>query len=204
MVSFKDTFILGITRVIYFHRCVRWTSVGYEVNIKQLVRFQAPASTVKMEDDKIEQQLVTKTETKTTQDGDITERKSKRKEKNLVFHENEQVVKSEISETETEEDSEMMDEDSKQHEKGQDEDKMEKPDYTCYVCGRVLHCNAALINHFRTHTGERPYKCEVCDKTYTREYHLTEHKRTHTGENHITVTYVIKHSPEEHCYIIIN
>ncbi|XP_064602146.1 zinc finger protein 84-like [Liolophura sinensis] len=52
----------------------------------------------------------------------------------------------------------------------------------CHTCGKQLASNASLIDHHRTHTGERPYACTICNKRFTQKAHLIIHKRTHTGE----------------------
>ena len=49
-------------------------------------------------------------------------------------------------------------------------------------CGKSFRRLREYINHYRTHTGEKPYVCDVCGKKFVRSYAVTEHRRTHTGE----------------------
>jgi len=49
-------------------------------------------------------------------------------------------------------------------------------------CGKSFRRLREYINHYRTHTGEKPYVCDVCGKKFIRSYAVTEHRRTHTGE----------------------
>ncbi|XP_063292020.1 zinc finger protein 436-like isoform X2 [Pelobates fuscus] len=54
--------------------------------------------------------------------------------------------------------------------------------FRCSECEKTFRVKAYLINHRRTHTGERPYKCSLCEKSFCQKSNLNVHFRTHTGE----------------------
>ena len=56
--------------------------------------------------------------------------------------------------------------------------------FQCHICQKLSHCNANLIMHMRTHTGEKPFECTVCRRKFTDSSSLNRHMRTHTGEKH--------------------
>ena len=59
----------------------------------------------------------------------------------------------------------------------------EKP-YWCYYCGESKRFirGGQLINHLRTHTGERPFKCTLCPAAFSSSTNLKMHTLIHTGE----------------------
>ncbi|KAM7287457.1 zinc finger protein 79-like [Ixodes scapularis] len=54
--------------------------------------------------------------------------------------------------------------------------------YRCEFCPYSSSYLKSVINHERTHTGEKPFSCEVCQKAFARNDVLANHKRVHTGE----------------------
>ncbi|XP_066471711.1 zinc finger and SCAN domain-containing protein 23-like [Tiliqua scincoides] len=57
----------------------------------------------------------------------------------------------------------------------------ERP-YACSYCGKSFSSKSYVIKHERIHTGEKPYKCSDCGRGFSRRDVLVAHQRTHTGE----------------------
>lgn len=62
--------------------------------------------------------------------------------------------------------------------------------HVCDICGAKFGFNSNLIDHKRTHTGDRPYRCEMCGKGFAQTSTLYLHIRSiHTNERpHICQT----------------
>ncbi|XP_035683622.1 endothelial zinc finger protein induced by tumor necrosis factor alpha-like [Branchiostoma floridae] len=54
--------------------------------------------------------------------------------------------------------------------------------FLCDECDRPFLSRSALIQHKRTHTGEKPFACKDCHKTFAQKTTLIRHCRSHTGE----------------------
>lgn len=52
----------------------------------------------------------------------------------------------------------------------------------CPYCSYTSNFTTNMINHMRTHTGEKPFSCPHCPYRANQRTNLTMHVRTHTGE----------------------
>ncbi|GBN78276.1 Zinc finger and SCAN domain-containing protein 21, partial [Araneus ventricosus] len=60
--------------------------------------------------------------------------------------------------------------------------RSEYGNFICSECGKGFNRKGHLVDHYRTHTGEKPFPCDKCDKRFTQKSSLNAHSRTHTGE----------------------
>ncbi|XP_045606090.1 zinc finger and BTB domain-containing protein 7A isoform X4 [Procambarus clarkii] len=54
--------------------------------------------------------------------------------------------------------------------------------HQCPYCSYSTPRKTHLIDHIRTHTGEKPYVCPYCPSRFVQKGTLNSHIRTHTGE----------------------
>lgn len=54
--------------------------------------------------------------------------------------------------------------------------------FQCQDCQKTFKFRQLLVEHARTHSGEKPHPCDVCGKSFAQKGHLTRHRKTHTGE----------------------
>ncbi|NWZ30062.1 ZNF34 protein, partial [Asarcornis scutulata] len=52
----------------------------------------------------------------------------------------------------------------------------------CGQCDKHFSESSRLVEHQRTHTGEKPYRCPDCPKTFSRGSHLIRHRRLHATQ----------------------
>lgn len=59
-----------------------------------------------------------------------------------------------------------------------EENQSETRRYVCQYCNRGFSRSGHLMQHLRTHTGERPYSCQYCMKAFTQTSALNRHLKT--------------------------
>jgi len=58
--------------------------------------------------------------------------------------------------------------------------------WKCVYCYKTLTRKSILINHIRSHWGERPHVCVECPRAFTIKWNLTRHMRTHKVKHETT------------------
>lgn len=54
-------------------------------------------------------------------------------------------------------------------------DGMGRVMYMCKECGKIITTRTGLLQHRRTHSGERPFVCKICGKRSARKGHVKDH-----------------------------
>ncbi|XP_071445658.1 zinc finger protein 883-like [Hetaerina americana] len=54
--------------------------------------------------------------------------------------------------------------------------------FGCGICSKRFARSNKLVQHIRTHTGERPFVCEICGRAFNRKDKLSLHRKTHNTD----------------------
>ncbi|KAJ8680626.1 hypothetical protein QAD02_016413 [Eretmocerus hayati] len=55
--------------------------------------------------------------------------------------------------------------------------------FSCKICHKAFKKKQYLIDHTRTHTGEKPFGCSTCGKTFSDRSNLRQHKKIHDAKS---------------------
>ena len=71
----------------------------------------------------------------------------------------------------------------------------------CSYCLKCFSRPSSLLEHERSHTGERPYRCPSphCNKSFARKDYLTSHVKTHSEKRNHYCTEPLAGSQETGC-----
>ncbi|KAG8229546.1 hypothetical protein J437_LFUL009020 [Ladona fulva] len=70
-----------------------------------------------------------------------------------------------------------------------EEGEYEVKRHRCTFCHKEFKSNSHLVQHLRTHTGDRPFQCHLCDYSYSTKTNLNRHLLKHTGEKPFKCSY---------------
>lgn len=62
--------------------------------------------------------------------------------------------------------------------------------FHCYACKKRFPNRSSLVQHFLTHTGDKPFACKVCHTQFTTKSNLNRHKQS---DKHKVMTKQISH-----------
>ena len=54
--------------------------------------------------------------------------------------------------------------------------------FKCPICFKIMRTNPHMVEHIRTHTGEKPFKCQFCDHRSAQKSGIKVHVKSQHPE----------------------